>query len=142
MKKIILAVVLFLSFNLITKGQASSPANTGNEFNSGSNSDTLSDHEFYLQKSKTQKVVAWVFLGSGATMLAVAAKGNTSFNSLGVIIVAGALATITSGILFHSAAKNKRAAKLAMTAQKTVIGLPIPAGKNITWLTLSIPIGR
>ena len=64
----------------------------------------------YLKKSKTQKVQAFVFLGAGATTLAIISKGNTSLNSVGALLVVGSVLTLGSIPLFIASAKNKRKA--------------------------------
>ena len=69
--------------------------------------------EEYLKKSKSQKTGAWIFLGVGAAMFAIAAPGNVSFDVLGTIVVVGTIATIVSIPLFIASARNKRKAKAA-----------------------------
>jgi hypothetical protein len=46
----------------------------------------------------------------------------------------------TSIPLFIASSKNKQRAKLSVTSQKTVIGLPPIVPKNITGLTVSISL--
>lgn len=71
--------------------------------------------EGYLKKSKQQKTTAWVLLGTGVAMFALAAPGNVSFELLGTIAVIGTLTTLGSIPLFISSAKNKRKANAITT---------------------------
>jgi hypothetical protein len=74
--------------------------------------------EDYLKKSKTQKVLGFVFLGAGAITLISVSGGNTDLGTAGVLIVAGGLATLTSIPLFIASGKNKRKAKDASLSFK------------------------
>jgi len=67
--------------------------------------------EAYLKKSKTQKIVGFVFLGAGAITLISVSGGNTDFNTLGTVVVAGGLSVLASIPLFIAAGRNKRKAK-------------------------------
>jgi hypothetical protein len=67
----------------------------------------------YLKKSKTQKVLGFVFLGAGAITLISVSGGNTDFNTLGTLVVIGGVLTLTSIPLFIAAGRNKRKAKNA-----------------------------
>ena len=67
----------------------------------------------YLQKSKHQKTAAWILLGSGVTVFAIAAPGNVSFDVLGTLVVVGSLSTLGSIPLFIASARNKRKARAA-----------------------------
>ncbi len=69
--------------------------------------------EDYLKKSKSQKITAFVLLGAGVTTLAIISKGNTSFDVLGILAVAGTLSTLGSIPLFLASARNKRKAQAA-----------------------------
>ena len=73
----------------------------------------------YLQKSKTQKTIAWILLGSGTALIGagIIVGGNgaeeASFNDASngaALIIAGALADIGSIPFFIASAKNKRKA--------------------------------
>lgn len=67
----------------------------------------------YLKKSKTQKVLGFVFLGAGAITLISVSGGNTDFNTLGTLVVVGGVLTLTSIPLFIASGRNKRKAKNA-----------------------------
>ncbi len=69
--------------------------------------------EEYLKKSKTQKIVGFVFLGAGAITLISVSGGNTDFNTLGTVVVVGGLLTVASIPLFIASGRNKRKAKNA-----------------------------
>ena len=56
--------------------------------------------EDYLTKSRHQKTAAWILLGGGVAMFAIAAPGNVSFDALGVLVVVGTVATLSSIPLF------------------------------------------
>ena len=68
----------------------------------------------YLSRSKSQKVAGFIFLGIGATCIAIAAPGNSSFDDLAILVLVGAVATIVSIPLFIAAGRNKRRAKTAV----------------------------
>lgn len=72
-------------------------------------------HEDYLKKSKHQKTAAWILLGTGAAMFAIAAPGNVSFGTLGTLVVVGAISTLSSIPLFIASGRNKRKALNAST---------------------------
>ncbi len=69
--------------------------------------------EEYLKKSKTQKIVGFVFLGAGAITLISVSGGNTDFNTLGTLVVLGGLLTVASIPLFIASGRNKRKAQHA-----------------------------
>lgn len=71
----------------------------------------ISEQE-YLQKSKNQKTAAWILLGSGATLCAIAAPGNINLDILPIIVVAGTAAVLGSIPLFIASGKNKRKANI------------------------------
>jgi hypothetical protein len=70
--------------------------------------------EDFLKKSKGQKTAGFVFLGIGATALAIAAQGNVDFDTLGALVVLGGVSTLCSIPLFIGSGRNKRKAN-AMT---------------------------
>jgi len=90
----------------------------------------------YLQKSKSQKTAAFIFLGIGAGLVAIAAPGNVSFDVLPVLAIGAAAATACSISLFIGSAKNKRRA-MEMTSQLTMQKLPAVA--NTGPLKRSLP---
>lgn len=96
MKKIIVFALLLLS-SLATFSQQTEPS-------------APSTKQDYLQKSKSQRTSAFILLGSGAALLAIAAPGNVSFDILPVLVIGGGAAIVGSIPLFIAAGKNKRRA--------------------------------
>ena len=80
--------------------------------------------EYFLEKSKKQKTVAWVLLGTGATAIITGilieaphrGTGDSQSFTGGAIEVGGIICTLTSIPFFISSSKNKkRAAALAIS---------------------------
>lgn len=111
--------------------------------------------EYYLQKSKSQKTTAWVFLGVGAAAVITGAivgtslkeedDLNTGFDKMatgGGIMLAGTVSCLVSIPFFISASKNKRKAMALSTGFQQI---PIPV-KSLAikqpGIALSITIGR
>ena len=90
----------------------------------------------YLAKSKEQKTIAWISLGVGATMFAIAAPGHVDFETLGVLVVIGGVATIASIPLFIAAAKNK---KKAVSASALLKIEKVPVIQHGTFTNKSFP---
>ena len=65
----------------------------------------------YFKKSKSQLTGAFILLGTGAAMIAIAAPGNVSFDILPVLVIGGGAAIIGSIPLFIASGKNKRRAR-------------------------------
>jgi hypothetical protein len=100
MRKFLLIAAVFFVSSTVLKAQVDTSAKV-----------TLTPAEQYLQTSKQQKTTAFIFLGLGVGCLAIAAPGNVSFNTLPVLVIGGAAATIASIPLFIASAKNKRKAR-------------------------------
>lgn len=110
MKKTIFSVVLLL---LITKLFSQAP--------------TLSK-DYYLKKSKTQKTIAWVMVGTGTALMVTSLfiKANNQNNDDGwlvdgwkIVFFPGMATTVASIPFFISSAKNKyRALELVISNQK------------------------
>ena len=62
----------------------------------------------YLERSKKQKIAAWILLGSGVAMIAIAAPGDVSLDALPVLAIASAASIVSSIILFSASGRNKR----------------------------------
>lgn len=99
MKKIIICAMLLI-FSVTTFCQQTQPS-------------TSFTREEYLKKSKTQKILGFVFLGAGAITIISVCGGNTDFNTLGTVVVLGGLLTVASIPLFIASGRNKRKAKNA-----------------------------
>ena len=67
----------------------------------------------YLTKSKHQKTAAWIMLGAGAAMFAIAAPGDVSFDAAGVLVIGGAALVLGSIPLFIATSRNKKKALYA-----------------------------
>ena len=95
--------------------------------------DTIASHTSikagYLKKSKTQKTVGWVLLGTGTTLMVVGlttglhAADDVSFNEAatgGGLIIGGAILDLGSIPLFIAGAKNKRKA-MSVTVNNNLV---------------------
>jgi len=111
----------------------------------------------YLQKSRNQKTGAWVLLGlgvagiiSGIIIEANNVVDNTysvfadeSTNNTGTVVaVAGGCMALGSIPFFVASVKNKKKATLSISNQRTAPMALTKTGKNITGITMSIPIGK
>ncbi len=95
----------------------------------------------YLQKSKSQRTSAFILLGTGAALLAVAAPGNVSFDILPILVIGGGAAIVGSIPLFIAAGKNKRRA-MSLSFKNETVPLPQPGGfANQSALSVTINIG-
>lgn len=72
-------------------------------------SQTLTKQD-YLKKSKNQKTAAWICLGSGAVLFAIATPGEVSLDILPVLVIGGGALVAGSIPLFIASGKNKRKA--------------------------------
>jgi len=84
-----------------------------NSFSQDSTANVPATKTDYLKKSKGQKTAAWIMLGAGVAMFAIAAPGDVSFDAAGVLVVAGSALVLGSIPLFIAASKNKKKAKAA-----------------------------
>ncbi len=81
----------------------------------------------YLKKSKTQKIVGFVFLGAGVITLVSVSGGNTDFGTLGTVVVAGAVSVLASIPFFIASGRNKRKANNASLSFKFEKNQTMPA---------------
>jgi hypothetical protein len=137
-----LIVIIVLS---ITNYHAAAQAGTNN----------LKSKDYYLQKSKSQKTTAWIFIGAGAaaviagTIVAATLEEEDNFdegiNKLatgGYLMAAGGVSCLISIPFFVSSGKNKRRA-LALSSGFQQI--PMPAnGTTIKQpaINIRITLGR
>jgi hypothetical protein len=111
MKKIILSLIL-LSFVVKSFGQTTL--------------NLASSKDHYLKKSRTQKTIGWILLGTGA---GIAAYGLITINNYTDNEFTGALIAIGGGVVgassipfFISSARNKRkAATLSFSTKKNLL---------------------
>ena len=111
----------------------------------------------YQVKSRNQKTGAWVLMGLGFAGLvsgiiidvnhaddnlySTFTTGKTN-NTGTIIAIAGGGMMLGSIPLFIASARNKSKAKLSVSTQNTNLGIPKGINKNVTGITMSIPIGR
>jgi hypothetical protein len=123
MKKIILSLIL-LSFLVKPFGQTTLNLASSKDFN-------LSSSKYsYLKKSRTQKTIGWILLGTGAGIAAYGlvtinnyTDNQWGFNITGALIaIAGGVIAASSIPFFISSARNKRkAATLSFSAKKNLL---------------------
>lgn len=76
--------------------------------------DVIKNREYYLQKSKEQKTLGWIFLGGGAGLIVAGisiqtGEANADFNFSGTgLAIAGVAASLVSIHFFKKAAKYKK----------------------------------
>ena len=108
---------------------------------------TVKDHTFYMQKSKNQRTVGLVLLGTGLLASGIGLLVATNSNSFDqsetaaycfVIGAATGIASIPFMVIAHV---NRNRAKLSLSSQKTGFGIPFKSG-DMTGLTLSMNIGK
>lgn len=148
MKQFILTTVL-LSLITLSHAQAIMPG-----------TEPVNDKTLLL-KSKKQKTAAWFCIGGGAALVTTGFVLGTrkvaedvvnlftlqntpqhSYAGENICLITGGVAMLSSIPLFISASNNKRKARLTIKDEKVALGLPIKAGKKISGITLSIPIGK
>ena len=110
------------------------------------------DADFYMQRSKNYRIVGWSTLGaglvaSGAGLLIATNSSNTFYNdandnAAAIFFLVGAVSDITSIPFMIMATSYKHKAKAMITSQKTGFGVPGKVSKDITGITLTIPIGK
>ena len=164
MKKTALILSLFIALYMSTTAQSdqiqkvngnltaynASLLSTGNGFTTNRFEDPITkDYDYYIQKSKNQRTAGLVLLGGGVLLsgigLLVAANKNASFDDAatgGVIMGLGALAGLGSIPLMIMAHVNKNKAKLMLSKQKTGFGVPSNVSKDITGITMIMPVGK
>lgn len=105
------------------------------------------DYDFYMRRSKNYRAVGWsTLIGgvviSGIGILVANSYSSTSTNSAGVLLLIGATSGIVSIPFMIMASAYKRKAKLMISNQKTGFGVPVHINKDITGITIQIPIGK
>jgi len=169
MKKIILALTCVAAIGMTTKAQQTEPSKTignytaartfllvptttvlENKLTSASNGYDK-DYNFYNRRSRNMRIAGLSLLGGGLVLgvSALLVSGNDystysdsrdrTITTLFVLSAATGIASIPFMVLAHV---NKSKARLAMKNQPTGFGVPANVHKNITGLTMSIPIGK
>lgn len=115
----------------------------------GSDPGTDKDYDFYMKRSKNYRAAGWSTLIGGVVLsgvgLLISASSSASFNQAetGVVIMGiGALSGIVSIPFMISATVNKHKAKLMLDNQKTGFGVPSNVGKDVTGISMVIPLGK
>jgi hypothetical protein len=107
------------------------------------------DYNFYLHKSKNQRIVGWATLGGGILLSGIGiliANADYGYNdsgssAAGILTVAGAVSGIVSIPFMIMASANKHKAKALLNTQKTGFGVPPGVSKSIVGITIQIPLG-
>lgn len=106
------------------------------------------DYDYYMRKKKNHLTAGLVTLGAGVVLSGIGlitASNSTSFDTdatAGILLVAGAASGIASIPLMIMAHVYGHKAKLELSNQKTGFGVPPKVSKNITGITMTIPIGK
>jgi len=158
MKKSILMLSVIFLIAMELKAQQESQLITANSlsttnpvsFSMASYSGPDKDADFYLRRSKNQRIAGWATLGgglllSGIGFLIINADVTTNSGNDGtaaVLFITGAASGIVSIPFMIMARANKHKAKLMLSNQKTGFGVPQHVDKNIMGVTMSLPIGK
>jgi hypothetical protein len=172
MKKIILTTIVMLFVLLQTKAQQVYQATDAYGYISvnttvlqtnetflkntyafpGNNPDK--DYDLYLRRSKNYRIVGWATLGGGlvlgsAGLLVATNSSTTDYNSElraerthRALFIGSAVAGIVSIPFMIMASSYKEKARLEIKNQKTGFGVPPHVSKDITGISLTIPIGK
>ena len=117
----------------------------------------ISDYDYYMKKSSNKNTVAWIMVSGGAVCTGIgiltfpkdydvvfenskSTDGKAEFSSTLTII--GIAAMICSIPFFISSSIDRHKAHISISNQKTGFGIPLKYGKELTGVTLSIPIGK
>ena len=104
------------------------------------------DYDFYMRRNKNYRNVGWATLIGGVLLsgvgILVASNQYYGSSTAGVLVVAGAVSGIVSIPFMIMASVYKHKAKLMVSNQKTGFGLPSNMNKDITGITLQIPLGK
>jgi hypothetical protein len=108
------------------------------------------DHDFYLRRSKNYRIVGWSTLGAGILLSGIgllAANGDyatndANSNTAATLTIAGAVSGVVSIPFMIMASAYKHKARVMVGNQKTGFGVPSNVSKNITGITMTIPIGK
>lgn len=115
------------------------------------------DEAFYLKKSRNNRIASICLAGGGVVIAGIGAltfpkdydvffdNGNAKESKADVsttLIIVGCAALIASIPFTIMASVNKRKANLMVTSQKTGFGVPANVSKEVTGISMTIPIGK
>ena len=104
--------------------------------------------EYFLEKSKKQKKIAWILLGTGTAAILTEAiadnskKGTGESFTGGVMTLGGIVCTLTSIPIFLSSSRNKKKG-MAITINRNKFYFPqknTGIAKNYSSISLHIPL--
>jgi hypothetical protein len=160
MKKLIIMLSILFLFNMESKAQQEKQFTPALNFMSlkttgtaiyipGDTTGIVKDPAYYKQKSKNLRTAGLGFLGAGVLLsgigLLVIGSNDVSSDDAGfglAIMGLGAISGIVSIPLMVNAHVNGHKARLLLKTQKTGFGVPANVSKDITGITLTIPIGK
>ena len=105
----------------------------------------VKDHDFYLRRSKNYRIVGWSTLGAGLVLSGIGlleASNGSGSTTAATLTIAGALSGIVSIPFMIMASANKHKARLMLDSKKTGFGVPANISKDITGITMILPIGK
>jgi hypothetical protein len=123
-----------------------------NSLSSGNNGPEK-DYDYYMKKSKRSRNTGLILLGGGVLISGIGAilsfgngQGYTYNESKGdagaAMLLTGAAAGIASIPFMAVALGRSNKAKAMLSKQKTGFGVPSNVSKDITGVTLQIPLGK
>ena len=168
MKKIIVILTLLITTQIELKAQQEKQFSVVSNFRTLKTSATtiytlndsnnvVKDYAYYMKKRRNNKIASFSLLGGGFIIAGIGALmypknydliwGNdaateSKADAATTVIVVGIAAMLTSIPFTILSSVNKRKANLMVTNQKTGFGVPANVSKDITGMTLRIPIGK
>lgn len=154
MKKFILMLGLIIVTQLETKAQqekhfiAVAHYTSLNAMYSSGNNLPVKDYAYYMRQKKNNLTAGLITLDAGLALSGIgwiSASNSTSIDTdatAAILLIAGAASGIASIPLMIIASVYGHKAKLEFRNQKTGFGVPSKVSKNITGITMSIPIGK
>ena len=115
------------------------------------------DKAYYLKKSRDNRIASLCLVGGGFVIAGIGAlsfpkdydiifenssEKESKADAATALIVVGTAAMLSSIPFTVLASVYKRKANLMITSQKTGFGVPANVSKDITGITLTIPIGK
>ena len=167
MKKIILVTLILSSTGVVTNAQninsiiMDKPLAATSMFisnaNTNNNPDSAFNKEYYLKKSRNNRIASLCLVGGGLVIAGIGAltfpkdydlifeneaDKESKADASTALIVVGIAAMLSSIPFTVMASVNKRKANLMVSSQKTGFGVPPNVGKHITGVTMTITLGK